>query len=62
MNAALEVEWASKQGGYEHAIGLQIENANSRISRLMDAYLDGAVDRHLFEEKKVGLLIERKAH
>jgi DNA invertase Pin-like site-specific DNA recombinase len=60
MNATLEVEWASKQSGYEHAIGLQIENVNSRISRLMDAYLDGAVDRHLFEEKKVSLLMERK--
>ncbi len=61
MNAALKTEWTSKQSWYEHAIGLQLENLNSRISRLMDAYLDSAVDRHLFEEKKVGLLMERKA-
>lgn len=61
MNAALECDWTSKQTGYERAIALQIENVNSRLSRLMDAYLDAAVDRVLFEEKKLGLLMERKA-
>jgi site-specific DNA recombinase len=61
MNAKLEIEWDSKQSGYDRAIALQIDSANSRVSRLMDAYLDGAIDRSLFEEKKVGLLMERKA-
>ena len=30
------------------------------MSRLVDAYLDGAVERTLFEEKKLALLLEKK--
>ena len=61
MNAALEHEWGEKQSGYDRAIAMQLENIDSRMSRLMDAYLDEAIDRPLFEEKKLGLLMERKA-
>jgi DNA invertase Pin-like site-specific DNA recombinase len=61
MNAALELEWITRHAGYERAMALQIDNVDSRLSRLMDAYLDGAVDRSLFEEKKLTLLMERKA-
>jgi DNA invertase Pin-like site-specific DNA recombinase len=42
------------------AIDLQLENAGARLSRLMDVYLDGVVERPLFEEKKVAILMERK--
>lgn len=61
MNGTLEIEWASKQSGYDRAIALQLENVGSRLSRLMDAYLDETIDRSLFEEKKLALLKERKA-
>ena len=61
MNASLEEEWADRQSEYDRSIALQIENVNSRLSRLMDAYLDGGFDRALFEEKKLSLLMERKA-
>jgi DNA invertase Pin-like site-specific DNA recombinase len=60
MNASLEEEWADRQSEYERSISLQLENVNSRLSRLMDAYLDG-FDRDLFEEKKLSLLMERQA-
>ena len=42
------------------AVRLQLENLSGRLARLMDVYLDGAVDRQLFEEKKLALLMERK--
>ncbi len=42
------------------AVSLQLENLSGRLARLMDIYLDGAVDRQLFEEKKLALLLERK--
>ena len=42
------------------AVSLQLENLSGRLARLMDVYLDGAVDRQLFEEKKLALLMERK--
>lgn len=41
-------------------VGLQLDAVGGRLARLMDVYLDGAVDRQLFEKKKLVLLIERK--
>jgi site-specific DNA recombinase len=42
------------------AVNLQIEVVNGRLARLMDVYLDGAVDREVFEEKKLALFMDRK--
>jgi hypothetical protein len=42
-------------------VTLQLENVSGRLGRLTDAYLDGVVERELFEEKKLALLKERKA-
>jgi DNA invertase Pin-like site-specific DNA recombinase len=61
MNTQLETEWNGKRTGYEKALALQIEHLDIRMSRLMDAYLDNAIDRTLFEEKKLSLLMDRKA-
>ncbi len=60
MNTTLEAEWTQKKTRYEQAVALQVENTNARLSRLMDAFLDGAFDRTLFEEKKLHLLFQRK--
>ena len=43
------------------AVNLRMEVVSGRLARLMDVYLDGAVDRQVFEEKKLTLLMERKA-
>lgn len=42
------------------AVNLRTEVVSGRLARLMDVYLDGAVDRQVFEEKKLALLMERK--
>jgi DNA invertase Pin-like site-specific DNA recombinase len=42
------------------AVNLRMEVTSGRLARLMDVYLDGAVDRQVFEEKKLALLTERK--
>jgi site-specific DNA recombinase len=42
------------------ALGLRIDVVSGRLTRLMDVYLDGAIDRSVFEEKKLALLMERK--
>jgi site-specific DNA recombinase len=42
------------------AVFLRTEIVSGRLARLMDVYLDGAVDRQVFEEKKLALLMERK--
>ena len=42
------------------AVNLRIEVINGRQARLMDIYLDGDVDRSVFEQKKLALLMDRK--
>jgi hypothetical protein len=37
---------------------LQLDQIRSRVGRLTDAYIDGGVDRELFEERKASLLLE----
>ncbi len=42
------------------AVNLRVDIVSGRIARLMDVYLDGAVDRQAFEGKKLELHMERK--
>jgi DNA invertase Pin-like site-specific DNA recombinase len=44
-----------------HALNLRLEGARARLSRLIDAYTDGMIDKSLFSEKKLSLLLEQKA-
>lgn len=42
------------------ALKLRLENVQGRLSRLLDAYLDGAVEKPAFEAKKQDLLVEQR--
>jgi hypothetical protein len=41
-------------------IELQKSKARERLNRLTDAYLEGALDKETFEERKATLVIERR--
>lgn len=41
------------------ACRLQSVQAQERLTRLTDAYLDGAIDKHLMDERRAGLLMEQ---
>lgn len=41
------------------SVRLQLQNIESRLSRLMDAFLDGTIEGTLFEQKKRALLLEK---
>lgn len=43
-----------------NALTLRMENVRARLSRLVDAYTDGMVDKELFTEKKLALLMEQR--
>jgi hypothetical protein len=43
------------------AINLRIEASRARLSRLLDAYTDDLIEKSLFAEKKLALLMEQKA-
>ena len=51
---------AKRREDHDRAISLRIEQLDSRISRLTDAFLDGDVERPLFGDKKLALHMERK--
>ncbi len=42
------------------AIDMQLEGITQRVSRLTEAYIDGAIDRSMFEQKKELLLMSKK--
>lgn len=39
---------------------LALEAIRGRLNRVTDAFIDGAIDKHLFEERKNALLVEEK--
>jgi site-specific DNA recombinase len=59
--AKLKVDWGNRQEDERKAINLRLGQVQDRLNRLTDAFLDGAIDRELFEQRKAGLLMEKKA-
>ena len=55
------VDWAAERQNLLRAASIQLDNVKDRLGRLMDIYLDGEVDRKLFEEKKLTLLLKQKS-
>ena len=60
MIEGLRGEWSTMRKERLGALAMQIEAVTRRLSRLTDAYLDGAIDRETFEERKLALLVERR--
>lgn len=58
--AAYIHELQESRGAYEEAISFKLANLETRLSALMDLFLDGEIDKALFQEKKLKLLLERK--
>jgi site-specific DNA recombinase len=56
----LAAENASTRADREQGVALQIEVVSGRLARLMDLYLSDEVERALFAEKRLALLMERK--
>jgi site-specific DNA recombinase len=57
---SLRAEWATRREEESNSVELILRNANARLDRLTDAFLDGAIERDLFENRKKTLLLERK--
>ncbi len=53
-------EQGSRREDRTHALNLRMENVRARLSRLVDAYTDGMVEKELFAEKKLTLLMEQR--
>jgi len=53
--------WTSRRDEELQRLTLQRGQVKARLDRLTDAYLDGALDKAMFETRKESLLVEQKA-
>ncbi len=56
----LRETWASQQEDEKRSMTLRLDQVKDRLNRLTDAYLDQALDKTMFEERKKGLLLDQK--
>ncbi|MDD5544076.1 MAG: recombinase family protein [Acidobacteriia bacterium] len=56
----LRTHWTSEKHVQTQALQLRLGKLQERLARLTDAYLDQALEKDLFEERKTALLMERK--
>lgn len=57
--AHLRKEWTHGRDEELRSMNLQLGQVNDRLNRLTDAYLDKALDKEMFEERKKKILFER---
>lgn len=56
----LKTSWVKDRETQVQALTIRIEHITERLNRLTDAYLDQALDKVMFEERKTSLLQERR--
>jgi DNA invertase Pin-like site-specific DNA recombinase len=56
----LREQWETERESVIKALRLRVQNLQDRLNRLTDAYIDGTVERDLFERRKTALLMEQK--
>ncbi len=57
----LRKTWASQREDQTKSLSLKLAQVKDRLNRLTDAYLDQALDKTMFEERKKSLFLEQKA-
>jgi len=58
--AAKSTELVRARDARVESLRLSLERSRDRLARLTDAFVDGAVDKDMYEERKGSLLMERK--
>jgi site-specific DNA recombinase len=58
--STLRTTWANRQEDETKNLNLKQSHIKDRLNRLTDAYLDQALDKMMFEERKKSLLLEQK--
>lgn len=59
--ARLGEELRDEKESITTALNLRLGNLQTRFAKLTDAYLDGLIEKNIFEERKTVLLLERKS-
>lgn len=56
----LRKTWATQKEEEIKSAKLQLDSIKNRLNRLTDAYLDGTLDKAMFEQRKAALLMDQK--
>ena len=60
MATDIAAKSATERGELLHSLHLQIEALRTRLTRLTDIYVDGGIERKLFEDRKLALCMEQR--
>ena len=58
--AELKEKWFAEREQQISTLSLHLQQSSERLNRLTDAYLDEAIDRDLYEQRKASLLAEKR--
>lgn len=58
--AHLKETWRTDREVHVNALRLSLGSLHDRLNRLTDAFIDGTIEKDLFERRKTGLLLEQK--
>ncbi len=58
---ALKAHWFEEKEKQLGNLDVTVQQVSERLSRLTDAFLDGTVEKEMYEERKTSLLFERRA-
>jgi DNA invertase Pin-like site-specific DNA recombinase len=56
----LKKDWHSQKDIEIRSLNLRLNQLQDRLSRLTDAFIDRVIEKDIFEERKIALLMERK--
>lgn len=57
----LKTDWSTEQETQKKNLELHHHQLRTRLNRLTDAFIDGVLEKRLFEERKTSLLLEEKS-
>jgi site-specific DNA recombinase len=57
----LKANWFEEKEKQLGNLSVTLQHVSERLNRLTDAYLDGTIEREIYEERKAALLFERRA-
>jgi site-specific DNA recombinase len=56
----MSIDWTSEQEALTRNLHLRLDNTRERLNKLTDAYIDGIIEKEIFQQRKEALLMEQK--
>lgn len=56
----IKSDWKSEREALNKNLQLRLDNIMDKVNKLTDAYIDGVIEKELFQQRKAALLMEKK--